>query len=351
MGVTDPIFVRACRREPVDRTPVWFMRQAGRYLEEYQDLRRRYSMLELCRTPELAAEVTLQPLRRFPLDAAIIFADILLPLPPMGVPFHFSSGEGPCIDTPVRSEEQIRRLRVFDPEKELDYVLEALRLVRRRLEPEKALIGFAGAPFTLAGYMIEGGHSRHFTATKRMMYETPRNWHYLMSVVAEVTSAYLAAQVQAGAQVIQLFDSWVGVLDPQDYVEFVQPYSQRVLDSLENLGILRIHFATGTAGMLEAFRDAGGDVIGVDWRIPLGEAWRRIGYERAIQGNLDPVALTAPLPVLRKKVRWVLQQADGRPGHIFNLGHGILPTTPPENVAAVVEWVHDGCAGTDERKR
>lgn len=341
MGTEEPLFLRACRRQKVERTPVWFMRQAGRYLEEYRELRKRYSMLEMCRTPELAAEVTLQPLRRFPLDAAIIFADILLPLPPLGVPFHFAAGEGPRIEEPIRTAAAINRLHAFEPEEELSYVLEALRLVREQLPEGVALIGFAGAPFTLASYMIEGGHSRHFTWTRRLMYEIPEAWDRLMSLLAEVTIAYLAAQVRAGAQVVQLFDSWVGTLDPEDYRRYVQPYTRRILDAPDLLGVPRIHFGTGTAGMLEAVRDAGGDVIGVDWRIPLRRAWERIGYDRAVQGNLDPVALLAPPPILKRKVEWVLEQAGGRPGHIFNLGHGIIPETPPENVASVVQWVHE----------
>ncbi|GAB4254360.1 MAG: uroporphyrinogen decarboxylase [Acidobacteriota bacterium] len=346
MGSLEPLLLRACRREKVERTPVWFMRQAGRYLEEYRALRRRYSMLEMCRTPELAAEVTLQPLRRFSLDAAIIFADILLPLPPLGVPFHFAAGEGPRIDEPIRTVEAVNALHPFDPEEELGYVLEALRLVRAELPEGVALIGFAGAPFTLASYMIEGGHSRHFTWTRRLMYEAPEAWDRLLSLLAEVTIEYLAAQVRAGAQVVQLFDSWVGALDPEDYRRYVQPYTKRILDGIAALGAPRIHFGTGTAGILEAVRDAGGDVIGVDWRIPLGQAWARIGYDRAVQGNLDPVALLAPPEVLKRKVEWILEEAGGRPGHVFNLGHGILPETPPENVAAVVEWVREYRSGS-----
>jgi len=339
MEDSQPRFLKACRLEPVDRTPVWFMRQAGRYMEEYRRLRRRYGMLELCRNPELAAEVTLQPIRRFEPDAAIIFADILLPLPPLGVEFEFAAGEGPRIHRPLRDPADVARLRPVVPEESLGFVMEALRLVRAELDPRIALIGFAGAPFTLASYMIEGGHSRHFLATKRLMYEEPDAWRNLMSVLTRTTVDYLRAQAAAGAQALQLFDSWVGALDPDDYREFVMPYSAGVFRSLEDLGIPLIHFGTGTAGFLELIREAGGSVIGVDWRVPLDEAWRRVGHDRAIQGNLDPLALMAPRPILKGKVEAVLDRAAGRPGHVFNLGHGFLPETPVDNVSAVIDWV------------
>ena len=341
MEDSQPRFLKACRLEPVDRTPVWFMRQAGRYMEEYRRLRRRYGMLELCRNPELAAEVTLQPIRRFEPDAAIIFADILLPLPPLGVEFEFAAGEGPRIHRPLRDPADVARLRPVVPEESLGFVMEALRLVRAELDPRIALIGFAGAPFTLASYMIEGGHSRHFLATKRLMYEEPDAWRNLMSVLTRTTVDYLRAQAAAGAQALQLFDSWVGALDPDDYREFVMPYSAGVFRSLEDLGIPLIHFGTGTAGFLELIREAGGSVIGVDWRVPLDEAWRRVGHDRAIQGNLDPLALMAPRPILKGKVEAVLDRAAGRPGHVFNLGHGFLPETPVDNVSAVIDWVRD----------
>jgi len=334
-------FLQACRRLPADRKPVWFMRQAGRYMAEYRKLRQQYGMLELCRTPELAAEVTLQPIKRFDLDAAIIFADILLPLPPMGVNFDFVAGEGPQIFNPVRSGADVEALRVVEPEESLGYVLEALKIVRQQLPPRVALIGFAGAPFTIASYMIEGGHSRHFLHTKSMMYDHPESWSRLMSVVSESTMRYLKAQVKAGAQAVQLFDSWVGILDPDDYRRYVLPHSARVLKELESLGVPVIHFGTGTSGYLDLLREAGGTVIGVDWRIPLGQAWERIGFDRAVQGNLDPTAMMAPREVLKGKVHSVLEQAGDRVGHIFNLGHGFLPQTPLENVDAVVEWVHE----------
>ena len=338
----EPRFLRACRRLPVDRTPVWFMRQAGRYMAEYRKLREKHSMLQLCRRPELAAEVTLQPIRRFDLDAAIIFADILLPLTPMGIEFDFAAGEGPRIHQPVRTAQDAARLRAIDAEESLGFVLEAIRAVRSELSAEIALIGFAGAPFTLASYMIEGGHSRHFLLTKRMMYEEPEVWDRIMTTLADATLNYLQAQLRAGAQAVQLFDSWVGTLDPDDYRRFVLPYSARVLGPLEKLGAPVIHFGTGTSGFLELIREAGGTVIGVDWRIRLGEAWRRIGYDRAVQGNLDPLALFAPLDLLQQKVAAVLDEAGGRPGHVFNLGHGFLPQTPVDHVEAVVDWVHSG---------
>jgi len=309
-------------------------------MQEYRRLREKYRMLELCRTPELAAEVTLQPIRRFPLDAAIIFADILLPLTGMGVEFDFAAGEGPKIENPVRTPSDAARLRVADPAESLGYVMEAIRIVRGELAPETALIGFAGAPFTLASYMIEGGHSRHFQLTKRFMYEQSESWDRMLSTIAETTIAYLSAQVEAGAEAVQLFDSWVGALGPEDYREYVLPYSARILRSLESKGVPVIHFGTGTSGYLELIREAGGTVIGVDWRIPLGEAWRRVGFDRAVQGNLDPIAMMAPPEVLERRVDAVLAEAEGRPGHIFNLGHGFLPETPVAAVDRVVEWVH-----------
>lgn len=340
MEASECRFLKACRREPVDTTPVWFMRQAGRYMEEYRRLRQKYSLLELCREPELALEVTMQPIRRFPLDAAIIFADILLPLPGMGVEFEFAPGEGPRILEPIRPGS-VGKLRVVDPEESLGFVLEAIRLVRAELSADKALIGFAGAPFTLASYMIEGGHSRHFMSTKELMYGHPEEWNHLMSVISESTVSYLRAQVRAGAQAVQLFDSWIGALSPEDYRRYVLPHSARILRSLDDLGAPTIHFGTGTAGFLGLMREAGGTVQSVDWRISLGAAWRIVGEDRAIQGNLDPLAMMAPREVLHEKVLAVLDQAAGRPGHIFNLGHGFLPQTPPDHVAAVADWVHE----------
>ena len=322
-------------------TPVWFMRQAGRYMEEYRALRKDHTLLELCKNPELAAEVTLQPVHAHGVDAAILFADILLPLEPMGAPFEFAKGEGPVIHDPVRTPEQVEKLRVCDPHEGLGYVLDAIRLIRRELEGKTPLIGFAGAPFTLASYLIEGGKSSHYALTKRMMYREPVLWRSLMEKLAEVVRRYLRAQVDAGAQAVQLFDSWVGALSPSDYVEFIQPHVSHILSDLERTGVPVIHFGTGTATLLELQRDAGGTVIGVDWRTPLDEAWRRLGPNVAVQGNLDPILLDAPRKFLCERVDDILRRAGGRDGHIFNLGHGILPETSPESVKYVVELVHE----------
>ncbi len=332
-------FLRACRREPVDVTPVWFMRQAGRYMAEYRALREKHTLLDLCKTPELACEVTLQPLR-LGVDAAILFADILLPLEPMGAPFEFAKGEGPVIHEPISSRAQIDKLRVIDPEDGLGYVLESIRTIKRELTGKLPLIGFAGAPFTLASYLVEGGKSSHFAKTKRLMYGDPESWHALMGKLAEVVRKYLRAQVVAGADAIQLFDSWVGQLSPDDYVEYVQPHVKAILQDVMQAGVPVIHFGTGTHSLLEAQRDAGGHVIGLDWRTPFAEGWSRVGHDRAVQGNLDPTVLFAPRDVVKKHVERVLRAAAGRPGHIFNLGHGILPETPVETVQAVAEMVH-----------
>ncbi len=332
-------FIRACRREGVDCTPVWFMRQAGRYMAEYRALREKHTLLELCRTPELAVEVTLQPLRAFGFDAAILFSDLLIPLAPMGIPFDFQAGEGPVIETPVRSAADVAALRRFDPRAELGMVLEAIRLLRRELEVP--LIGFAGAPFTLASYAIEGGHSTSFARTKGLMYGDAETWHRLAALLAATVADYLRAQVEAGAQAVQLFDSWIGALDEADYREFVLPHVRRIFDSLSDLDVPKIHFGTGTAHLLAVQREAGGTVIGVDWRTPLDEGWRLAGDGVAVQGNLDPTLLFAPRDRLLARVDDVLRRAGGRPGHVFNLGHGILPGTPVEAVKAVVDHVHE----------
>ena len=332
-------FLKACRREPVDCTPVWFMRQAGRYMAEYRALRAKHSILELCKTPELAAQVTLQPIDRFPLDAAIIFADILLPLEPMGLRLEFAQGEGPVIHNPVRDQVDVERLKVIDGG-ELDYVAEAVRQARRALNGRVPLIGFAGAPFTLASYAIEGGSSRNYLLTKQLMYCEPKAWHQLMDKFARVITGYLRRQIKAGAQAIQLFDSWVGCLSVGDYVEYVLPHVQLIFEGLKREGVPMIHFGTGTSAMLRQMREAGGDVIGVDWRIHLDEAWATVGYDVAVQGNLDPLTLFAPLHEIERRVADILRRAGGRAGHIFNLGHGILPTTPLEHVAATIDMVH-----------
>jgi uroporphyrinogen decarboxylase len=334
-------FLRAARGEPADVTPVWFMRQAGRYMPEYRAIRAHHTLLEICARPELAAEVTLQPVAALGVDAAILFADILLPLLPLGFDLQFAPGEGPVIFNRLRTAAQVAALRPVDVESDLGHVLEAVRISRRLLEGRVPLIGFAGAPFTVASYAVEGGASRHFVETKKLMFGAPDIWHGLMTRLARVVADYLSAQVRAGAQAVQLFDSWAGALAPDDYRRYVLPYSKFVLDALEPLGVPRIHFGVGTGLLLEAMRDAGGDVIGLDGQTPLDDGWHRVGYERGIQGNLDPVALFAPLPELERRVDDVLRRAGGRPGHIFNLGHGILPGTPVERVRAVVELVHE----------
>jgi uroporphyrinogen decarboxylase len=317
------------------------MRQAGRYMPEYRALRQKHSILDLCHHPDLAAEVTLQPIARLGVDAAILFADILLPFEPLGLGLSFEAGEGPRIAHPIRTAADVAALRPVDPVQDLGYVLEAVRLAVLALPPEVPLIGFAGAPFTLASYAIEGGATRSFAVTKRFMYAESAAWHALMSCFAELVGRYLAAQAAAGARALQLFDSWVGCLAPEDYRDHVQPYSRRALELASAGGVPVIHFATDTAGFLEEFAAAGGDVIGVDWRIPLDVAWQRIGAGRAIQGNLDPTLLLAPHAVLEARVRDVLARAGARPGHIFNLGHGVLPETPVEALQAVVEVVHE----------
>jgi uroporphyrinogen decarboxylase len=334
-------FLDACWQKPVDCTPVWFMRQAGRYMSEYRAIRVKYTLLEICAQPDLAAEVTLQPVRALGVDAAILFADILLPLMPMGIQLEFAAGEGPVIHNPVSTPADVDSLRPVEPREALGNVMQALRLVRHELHGKTALIGFAGAPFTLASYIIEGGSSRSYLKTKRLMYSDPQTWHKLAGKLAQVIADYLAAQVEAGAQAVQLFDSWAGALSPEDYGEYVLPHSQRILQALSATGTPTIHFGTGTGSLLPLMREAGGDVIGVDWQTPLDLAWKRLDYKVAVQGNLDPVSLFAPECELEKRVERVLAQAGRRPGHIFNLGHGILPETPVENVRRVVELVHE----------
>ena len=333
-------FLRACRREPTDYTPIWLMRQAGRYQKEYRLLRRKHSFLEMCKIPELAARVTMLPVEQMKVDAAIIFSDILIPLEPMGIDLAFSANEGPVFSHPVREMKQIDGLRIFEPDEEIPFLMEAIRIVRRELDGKIPLIGFAGAPFTLASYVIEGGHSKNYTHTKGMMYENPEAWDRLMNKLSEVLARYLNAQISAGVEVVQLFDSWVGCLSPADYEEYVLPYSKKVIDRIDKRVAL-IHFATMASSLMEGMKKAGGDVIGVDWRVDLGEAWRRLGDDVAIQGNLDPVVLLGPLHQIEKEVKRILSRAEGRPGHIFNLGHGVLPDTPVENVVALVDMVHE----------
>jgi uroporphyrinogen decarboxylase len=333
-------FLRACRREPTDVTPVWFMRQAGRYMAEYRALREKHTLLEICKTPELSLAVTLQPLR-LGVDAAILFADILLPLEPMGAPFEFAKGEGPVIHEPIRDARAIAKLRVIEPEEGLGYVLSAIRLIRSELDGKLPLIGFAGGPFTLASYLVEGGKSAHFEKTKRLMYSEPKAWSELMSKLSLVVQRYLVAQVQAGAQVVQLFDSWVGSLSTDDYRAFVMPHVSGILREVEKTGVPVIHFGTDTGALLGLQKEAGGTVIGVDWRTPLDTAWQIVGPDVAVQGNLDPGVLFAPWDFIAQAAEKILARAGGRPGHIFNLGHGILPETPVDNVKRLVDFVHE----------
>ncbi|MBZ0300215.1 MAG: uroporphyrinogen decarboxylase [Anaerolineae bacterium] len=341
-SLSESRFLRACRREPVDATPIWLMRQAGRYMAEYRALREKYSILEMIQTPELACEVTMQPIQAFELDAAIIFADILPPLAGMGLDLEFVRGEGPVLHNPVRSVGDVDRLRVHPPEEVLSFTLEAIRLARAELDSRGIpLIGFSGAPFTLAAYAVEGGSSRNYIEVKRFMMAEPEAWDRLMTKLSEVVGHYLLAQAQAGAQALQVFDSWVGNLSPADYRAHVMPYTQRALAIARQVGVPIIHFGTDTSGMLDLMREAGGDVIGVDWRIDLGTAWTQLGDGVAVQGNLDPIALFAPWPELEKRAQQVLDQAGGRPGHIFNLGHGILPNTPVDNVKRLVHFTHE----------
>jgi uroporphyrinogen decarboxylase len=316
------------------------MRQAGRYMSEYRALRERYSLLELCRTPDLATEVTLQPLRRIDVDAAILFSDLLLPLEPLGITFDFIRGEGPAIDNPIQGEADIDRLRTFEPREALAHVLEAIRMIKGELAGRLPLIGFAGAPFTLASYAIEGGHSNNFARTKALMYGTPAAWHRLCERLSDVSAEYLAAQVEAGVDAVQVFDSWVGALNASDYREFILPHTRRIFERLAAFQVPAIHFGVGTGAILAELRAAGGDVIGADWRTPLDEAWQRIGLDRAIQGNLDPTLLLGPLDRALGAADDVLARAGGRLGHIFNLGHGILPGTPVDHVQAIARYVH-----------
>ena len=340
MPAADAPLLRAARREPTPFTPVWLMRQAGRYLPEYRALRARHGFLELCRNSEAAAEVTLQPVERLGVDAAILFADILLIVEPLDVGLEFARGEGPVIQRPIRSGTQVARLAPVDVEGAVPFVFETVRTVVRALGGRVPLIGFAGAPFTVASYIVEGGASRDYLHTKRLMYREPEAWHRLMELLVDATARYLNGQIAAGAAAVQLFDSWVGVLSSADYRAFVQPHVGALLKSLTP-GVPVIHFGTGTTALLPHMREAGGDVIGVDWRVELDVAWRLIGEDVAIQGNLDPAVLLAEPAYIKTRVRDILARAGGRPGHIFNLGHGVLPDTPVEHARALVDMVHD----------
>ncbi len=333
-------FLDACRRRPTDARPVWFMRQAGRYMKQYRDIRARHSILEICKRPELAAAVTLQPVEVLDVDAAIIFADLLLPVEPMGLKLRFASGEGPVIDNPVRKSEDIDGLSIANTD-DLGYVGEAIGLVVRALAGRVPVVGFVGAPFTLASYIIEGGPSRTFLKTKQMMYGNEPLWRRLMGKLVDVLGPFGTLQVAAGARAIQVFDSWVGALGPDDYVRYVAPYSRALIERVRSSGAPVIHFGTGAVGFFRELHAAGGDVLGVDWRINIDQAWMDISYRSAIQGNLDPAVLFAPLPELKQRVFELLKRTGSRPGHIFNLGHGILPETPVDHVKAVVGYVRE----------
>ncbi|MFO7246222.1 MAG: uroporphyrinogen decarboxylase [Thermaerobacter sp.] len=337
-------FLAACRRRPTDRTPVWFMRQAGRIFPEYRALRERYDFLTLCRTPDLITQVTLMPLEPLGVDAAIIFADIMLPLEALGIAYDLREGTGPVIQQPVRTAADVARLARRDPREANAYLYEGIRQVKRELGGRLPLIGFAGAPFTLACYLVEGRSSREFTRARALMHGDPAAWHALMDVLSDTILDYLRAQVEAGVDAVQLFDSWVGGLSPWDYEEFVMPYSARILQGLAGTGVPRIHFGTGTATLLPLMARAGADVVGVDWRIGLDEAWDRIGPGYAVQGNLDPAVLLGPWEAVERRARDVLRRVGGRPGHIFNLGHGVLPGTPVDHLRRLVELVHSTTA-------
>jgi uroporphyrinogen decarboxylase len=340
MSAPESRFVKACRAQPVDRTPVWFMRQAGRYMPEYRAVRKQYSLIEICKQPKIAADVTITAAEILGVDAAIIFADLLLPLEVMGLPFHFSAGEGPVIEKPIRSNEDVTHLRT-DHAADLGYVSEAVRLVSRHFGTRLPVIGFCGAPFTLASYMIEGGGSRNYVHTKKMMYLFPENWDELLRKLVAVTSEYAAEQVRAGADAIQIFDSWVGCLSVEDYRRYVLPRTTELVKKLRATGAPVIYFGTDTATLLPSMQETGADVIGLDWRVPLDEGWAKLGDKKAVQGNLDPVLLFAGWPELKSRAEDILRRAAARPGHIFNLGHGILPETPVENVKALVNFVQE----------
>jgi uroporphyrinogen decarboxylase len=331
-------FLRACRLQPVDRTPVWFMRQAGRYLPEYREVRGDRDILETCSHPEQAVEITLQPLRRADVDAAIVFSDIMVPLAAVGVDVRIEPGRGPVIDRPIRSETDVQRLRPLDPEADVAASLETIRLLREELSVP--LIGFAGAPFTLASYLIEGGPSRHHERTKALMHADHVAWDALMRALVAIVLPHLRAQVAAGVQALQVFDSWVGVLDRDDYRRRVQPHMSSLFTGLADLEVPVIHFGVGTGELLGEMAIAGGDVIGLDWRVPLDEGWDRAGHARAVQGNLDPSVLLADWEVVERKTLDVLRRVGGRDGHVFNLGHGVLPDTPPDVLARLTEFVH-----------
>ncbi len=332
-------FLRACWRKETDFTPVWFMRQAGRYLESYQKVRAKNDVLTICKTPELSAKVTVAAVDELGVDAAILFADIMLPLDALGVKLELVDGVGPVIQKPVGNMEDVEKFEGFSPKDHVPYVIDSIRLVKQILDDRIPLIGFSGAPFTLASYLIEGRPSRDFARTKKMMYGQPDLWNALMSRLSIIVSSYLQAQISAGVDAVQLFDSWSGCLSPTDYQEFVMPYNKEILETIGTNPIPRVHFGVGTAGILRIMKDAGGDIIGVDWRVPIDEAWEQIG-NLAIQGNLDPATLLGRRSLLEARTKEILSRIGGRPGHVFNLGHGVLPETPVENAKELVQFVH-----------
>jgi uroporphyrinogen decarboxylase len=340
MSAPDSIFVKACKKQPVPYTPIWLMRQAGRYMAEYRAVRKHYSLVEICKNSEVAAEVTITAAEKLNVDAAIIFADLLLPLEVMGAPFHFEAGEGPVVEKPIREPADISALRT-DRAADLGYVAESVRKVANHFGPRLPVIGFCGAPFTLASYMIEGGSSRNYVNTKKMMYNQPQLWDELLLKLVAVLAEYAIEQVNAGADALQVFDSWVGCLSVDDYRQYVLPQTTKLIEALRKTGVPVIYFGTDTATLLPHMQQTGADVIGLDWRIPLEEGWQFLQHRCAVQGNLDPVLLFANQKELRFRAEEILRQAAGRPGHIFNLGHGILPETPVENVQALVEYVHE----------
>jgi len=337
----DLLFLRAARRERTARTPIWFMRQAGRILPEYRKMRERWTLIEICRQPELCAEVTLQPVRRMPVDAAVMFADIMLPLIGIGIDLELVDNVGPVVRHPIRDRAGVEALRPIEPERDVPFVMETVRILKRELAGKTAVLGFSGAPFTLASYLIEGRPTREFALTKAMMYGEPELWHALMERLTSIMITYLQAKATAGVDALQLFDSWIGALGPQDYETYVRPYTQRIFAALAPTGLPFIHFGTNTGGLLDQMKDDGGSVLGVDWRVPLDLAWDRIGHDKGIQGNLDPALLLAPRAVMEACAEDVLRRAAGRPGHIFNLGHGLLPQSPLDNVLHLVDFVHE----------
>ena len=343
MSAPNSLFIRAAKAQPTERTPIWLMRQAGRYMAEYRAIRKQYSLIEICKKPEVAAQVTIEAAEILKVDSAIIFADLLLPLEVMGLPFHFSAGEGPRIEKPVRTAEDIAALRT-DRAADLGYVAEAVKLVVKHFGDKLPVIGFCGAPFTLASYMIEGGGSRHYIFTKKMMYSAPAAWNELMTKLVAVTSEYSAEQVRAGADTIQIFDSWVGCLSVEDYRRYVLPHVTELVKRLQKTGVPVIYFGTDSSTLLPAMQESGAEVIGLDWRIPLDTGWKSLGCKGAEQGNLDPVLLFADWKEIKSRAEKILRQAAGRPGHIFNLGHGILPETPVENVIALCAYVREHSA-------